>query len=62
LKAPNKCIKGKREGLWAEFNFCDTIDFEGNYHGVYGQHETMKTLVAEGNYVHNQKQGFWKQY
>ena len=62
LTKPNKIVNGKKEGEWSEFDYCDTIDFEGKYHIVYGQHFSPRSVIAEGLYVENQRQGYWKQY
>jgi len=62
LTNPNKFIKGKKEGLWSEFELCEVIDFDGKYHLRVRQHYVPVYVVAEGNYVHGERQGFWKTY
>ncbi|MGO8055587.1 hypothetical protein, partial [Rhizobium leguminosarum] len=58
----NKFVHGKKQGLWSEFNLLDTVDFKGEWHVVLGQHYAPKSVIAEGLYVNNERQGFWKTY
>jgi antitoxin component YwqK of YwqJK toxin-antitoxin module len=62
LTNPNKTINGKKEGLWSEFTFCFTMDLEGKYHLMTDLHHLPKSVIAEGLYINNQKQGYWKEF
>ena len=54
---PNKTVHGKKIGFWSEINFCDTIDIAAERHLVYRQHRAPESVVVEGFYAENQRQG-----
>ena len=61
LTAPNKMIAGRETGIWSQFEFCDSLDFEGTHHLLWFQHNP-EIVLAEGNYLNGNKEGFWKRY
>jgi len=62
ITTPNKVIKRKKTGLWSSVELCDTIDFKGISHIVLHQHGNPESILYEGYYIDDFKEGFWNQY
>jgi len=62
FSGPNKSVNGLRTGLWVEQGYYTKIDSTGNYHMLFYQHYTPRSVIIEGVYEKSQPIGFWKEF
>ena len=62
ITTPNEIKNGKKEGLWSEYEFLDSINIEGETRLMYGPHFTPLYGIVQGFYIEGERTGIWKSY
>jgi hypothetical protein len=62
INSPNITEGGKKQGLWMEFSYLDSMDINGRSRIIRGQKDLPVTMISEGYYLNGEKSGSWKTY